>query len=290
LDKNIFDAVQKKLEANRRRFKPNEWKTYPYPMTGLVKCGECGLPLNGKSAHGKTKKFHYCDHPRTLRSYENGHVHDCEVQRRNAERVEGTVLLSLKRILFEPGQLEKGIAAYKKSQNKEAPRLEREIKLATNEARAIHQKIKNLVDRIAELPMEISATPLYDRIKDLQKQIEDKEKGFLGLEKEKGNFSAGDVTERGLKSILMRTIESLENVPKEKQREIFENVIQFAEFYPNDRVRLGVYAESDLPGKRQKKTIRAAAGGSGEVYSIFQDSKSSHTIKIGGEGYRSATS
>lgn len=140
------------------------------------------------------------------------------------------------------------------------------------------------MDRIAELPSDISAAPMYDRIKDLQKQIEDKEKEILRLEKERGNFSASDVTERGLKSILMKTIERMEEAPKEKQREIFENVIQFAEFYPNDRIRLGVYAESDLQGKRQKKTIRAAAGGSGEAYSIFQDSKSSRTIKVGGEG------
>ena len=286
LDKKVFDAVQKKLEANRRRFKPNDWKTYPYPLTGLVKCGECGLSLNGKSAHGKTKKIHYYDHPRTLRSYENGHVHDCEVQRRNAEKTEDKVLQSLKRILLEPGQLEKGIANYRKSQNKESPRLAREIKLATSDVKAVHQKIKNLVDRIAELPANVSATPMYERIGELQKQIEDKEKGILRLEKAKGSFTVGDVTERGLKTILLKTIERLEEAPKEKQREIFENVIQFAEFYPNDRVRLGVYAESELSEKRQKKAARVThKGGSGSSgYSIFQDSKSSHTIKIGGEG------
>lgn len=286
LDQKSFDAVQKRLEANRRRFKPNEWKTYPYPLTGLAKCGECGLPLNGKSAHGKTKKIHYYDHPRTLRSYENGHVHNCEVQRRNAEKTEDKVLQSLKRILLEPNQLEKGIASYRKSQNKEAPRLEREISLATKDVKAIHQKVKNLVDRVAELPAEVSAAPMYERISELQKQIEEKEKGILLLEKAKSSFTAGDVTERGLKTILIKTIERLEEAPKEKQREIFENVIQFAEFYPNDRIRLGVYAESDLLEKRQRRTARVnPKGGSGsEVYSIFQDSKSSHTIKIGGEG------
>ncbi len=62
------------------------------------------------------------------------------------------MLQSLKRILLEPGQLENGIAALKKSQNKKTPRLEKEIKLATVEVKKIHQKIKNLVDRVAELP------------------------------------------------------------------------------------------------------------------------------------------
>ncbi len=285
LDKKVFDAVQKKLESNRRKFKPNEWKTYPYPLTGLAKCGECGLSLNGKSAHGKTKKIHYYDHPRTLRSYENGHVHECEVQRRNAEKTESSVLQSLKRILLEPGQLEKGIASYRKSQNKEAPRLEREIKLTTNDVKAVHQKIKNLVDRIAELPSNVSAAPMYERISEFQKQIEDKEKGILRLEKAKGSFTGGTVSEKALKNVLEKTIARLEETPKEKQREIFENVVQFAEFYPNDRIRLGVYAESDqFEEKRQKKATRVARKGvsAAEVYSIFQDSKSSHTIKVGG--------
>jgi site-specific DNA recombinase len=291
LDKKSFDAVQTKLEANRRKFKPNEWKTYAYPLTGLVKCGECGLPLNGKSAHGKTKKHHYYDHPRTLRSFENGHIHKCEVQRLRAEPTEDKMLQSLKRVLLEPGQLEKGIAAFKKSQNKETPRLEKEIKLATTEVKQIHQKIKNLVDRVAELPSDISAEPMYDRIKEMQKQIEDKENGILRLEKDRGSFNGGDVTNKALKTVLQKAIARIEEAPKEKQREIFENVIQFAEFYPQGRIRLGVYTESDLKEqKRQKKSIGAAKGSSGAgVYSIFGNQESgvegcSRTIKIGGEG------
>ncbi len=283
LDKKVFDAVQRKLEANRRKFKPNEWKTYPYPLTGLIKCGECGLPLNGKSAHGKTKKIHYYDHPRTMKSFKDGNTHNCEVQRRNAEKIEEKMLKYLKQILLEPKQLEKGLAAYKKSQNKEAPRLEKEIKLATNEVKVIHQKVKNLVDRISELPVDISAAPMYERIKDLQKQIEDKEKNILRLEKEKGTYAIGTVSEKSLKAVLTKTIERLEEAPKEKQREIFENAIQFAEFYPNDRVRLGVYADQEE--MRQQKAARVArkGGSAAEVYSVFKDSKSSHTIKVGGE-------
>jgi predicted nucleic acid-binding Zn-ribbon protein len=100
------------------------------------------------------------------------------VQRRNAEKTENRVLQSLKRIFPEPKQLEKGIANYRKSQNKEAPRLEQEISIATNEVKAIHQKIKNLVDRVAELPSKVSAAPMYERISELQKQMKNKKKGF----------------------------------------------------------------------------------------------------------------
>jgi hypothetical protein len=83
----------------------------------------------------------------------------------------------------------------------------------------------------------------------------------LRLEKAKGNFTAGDAGENGLKIILTKTIKRLDEAPKEMQREIFENAIQFAEFHLDERVRLGVYAESDQSGKGQKKTTRAARKG-----------------------------
>lgn len=138
------------------------------------------------------------------------------------------------------------------------------------------------------MPSDISAAPMYDRIKDLQKQIEDKEKGILRLEKDRGNYSGGNISDVGLKNVIEKTIQRLEEAPKEKQREIFENVIQFAELSPG-RIRIGVYSESDH--QNPKKTIRVTRkGGSvSQAYSIFGSGESgglgcSRTIKIGGFG------
>ena len=58
IDEKDFLDAGKILQANRRRYKPDEWKTYPYPLTGITVCGECGSRMNGKSAHGKTSKHH----------------------------------------------------------------------------------------------------------------------------------------------------------------------------------------------------------------------------------------
>lgn len=285
LDKATFDRVQKRLSANRRRFKPNEWKRYPYPLTGIATCGECGLPLNGKSAHGKTKRHHYYDHPRTLKSFANGHIHNCESQRHRAEKIEEQVTGSLKRILAEPGRIEKAIAAYKKSQNTDTPRIEREIKRASDETKSNQRKIKNLIDRIAELPSEISAAPMYERIKELQAKVNEQERAVLLLEKEKGNYSAGDVSTKAMKETILKTIARLEKAPKEEQREIFENVIQFAEFHPQNRIRIGVYADQE--SKIKKSGVAKNGHSASSVYSIFGDSQSgcSHTIKVGGEGF-----
>ena len=55
VDVDTFNRVQARLKSNRNRFKPAEWKRYPYPLTEVLICAECGKHLGGKSAHGKNK-------------------------------------------------------------------------------------------------------------------------------------------------------------------------------------------------------------------------------------------
>jgi site-specific DNA recombinase len=66
IDVESFNKVQAILEANKNRFKPDEWKTYPYPLTEKVVCGECGKLMGGKSAHGRIRKHYYYEHARKI--------------------------------------------------------------------------------------------------------------------------------------------------------------------------------------------------------------------------------
>ncbi|MBL7545956.1 MAG: recombinase family protein [Bdellovibrionaceae bacterium] len=52
IDKDIFQKVQERLSKNKNRYKPESWKVYPFPLTELVQCGECGKSLGGKSGTG----------------------------------------------------------------------------------------------------------------------------------------------------------------------------------------------------------------------------------------------
>src|SRR5690606_33370524 len=45
IDPKLFDQVEEKLASNKNKFKPDEWKRYPYPLTELLVCGECGKKL-----------------------------------------------------------------------------------------------------------------------------------------------------------------------------------------------------------------------------------------------------
>jgi|SaaInlStandDraft_5_1057022.scaffolds.fasta_scaffold13482_2 site-specific DNA recombinase len=253
VDKTTFNAVQRKLKSNKQKFKPDSWKTYPYPLTGLAVCGECGGSLNGKSAHGKTKKHYYYDHPRMLRADGKGHKHKCRIQRIRAPRGEELVMKSLKAILSDPNKINEAVAIYHKDQVKNQPLVIHGLKTTTDELKSLEKKQQNLIDRIAELPMKISAAPFYKQLEGLQAQISEK----LRLKEELLNQSTKENNIRVLPSELtariQRTVNALEKTPLKDQRKIIENVIQFAEFHPT-RLRLGVYASEK--STRSSTTIK----------------------------------
>ncbi len=90
VDVETFNRVQARLTKNRKRFKPDQWKRYPYPLTELLICGECGKQLGGKSSHGKIRQHAYYGHPRQINSDGVTHLKRCRLERVRAERIETT--------------------------------------------------------------------------------------------------------------------------------------------------------------------------------------------------------
>lgn len=271
VSQNDFDAVKKILESNRYKFKPNEWKIYPYPLTGITMCGECGKSLNGKSAHGKTQKHYYYDHSRILNI--NGiPKHKCQVQRVRAERFEDLVLNSLKKILNEPERIQKAIELYENSNNKELPVIDGRLKTIESEIKANEKKSQNIVHRIEDLPSEVSAELFYKRLTEITQKLQELKNLKMELESQKRKSSFKNVSESSILARVQYAIRNLSEAPKEKHREVFENVIQFAEIH-STKIRLGVYAAGSPEGANFN-------------FKVSGDSSigSSTTIQIGGEG------
>ena len=62
VDKELWDSVQKRLEANPqgKRVHPNSECPLPFLLTGKLVCGICGNPISGESGTGKKgKKYYY---------------------------------------------------------------------------------------------------------------------------------------------------------------------------------------------------------------------------------------
>lgn len=284
IDAKVFSAVQKRLTQNLRRYKPDEWKTYAYPLSGLAVCGECGQTLNGKSAHGKNAKHFYYDHARTLKSSGSGHSHTCRIQRLRAGKVEDLVLAAMKTLLSDPKRIEAAISAYRKHSKKESPTLLTAVKALSEEIKALEKVEVNLVNRIAELPAKISAEPIYKKLKEIQEKLSAKKLSKTNLEMDLHKHESSGVTRDDLLLRIQRTVAALEKAPKEDQKAIFTSVLQFAEFHPT-KIRLGVLSQDDgRTNPSAKGSAIRGAFGSNSNFSNFRATGCSTTIKIGGGG------
>ena len=241
VDIDVFNQVQERLGKNKNKFKPDEWKKYPYPMTELLVCGECGKKLGGKSAHGRNKKHHYYGHPRQLNSDGVTHLQRCRLERVRAERIEDIILASLKKLIQTPGLVEHWLEVYAKSTHSEVPALEAKIKTMDLEIESKNRRAQNLVSRIAELPADVPAEIFYQQIKETNQKIQELKQAKQELLSKSIVLKDQAIDKDGLIEKIKNTVANLEATPAEKRKPLYSNLIQFAELHPT-KIKLGVIA------------------------------------------------
>ena len=247
VDLDLFNRVQDRLELNKNKYKPDTWKKYPFPLTELVVCGECGKHLGGKSGHGKGGKYFYYGHPRQLHSDGISHLKRCQLENIRAQRLEDLVLQSLKKLMDDPEILNKWLNIYTHQTHTELPALQARLKRVESEIETQKKRSENLVSRLADLPKEIPADAIYDQIKAIGEKINQLLATKENLLQQRSHMTTGAIDKNGLLFRVRRTIAHLEKVPVEDQRPIFENLIKFAEVHPK-KLRLGVYAPKERVG------------------------------------------
>lgn len=189
VSKSIFDKVQKMLKANCSVKKKDNPRRYPYILTGLVFCAECGDRLCGKSAHGAKRKFGYYEHGwRHRRNYcKTEAMHNCKSPTRfNAEKVHELVLEKISELLSDEKRAMNLLNRAHKLDKKDP--VKADIRRFQNRRSNIDRKLEAITERITELPKEISAKSLYTKMEQLQKQrdevtqlIQEKQRELKGL-------------------------------------------------------------------------------------------------------------
>ena len=101
--------------------------------------------------------------------------------------------------------------------------------------------------RLADLPPEVSADPIYNQMKDLNQKITELRQTKVKLESQMSQENAKVVNQEGLRTRLKNAITRLETASPEEQRPIYANVLKFAELHPT-RVKLGIYAPTQATG------------------------------------------
>lgn len=241
IDADTFSKVQERLRLNKNKYKPTEWKSYPFALTEILVCGECGKHLGGKSGHGRNGKHFYYGHSRRLSSDGVAHLKRCSIENVRAPHIETVVLESLKKVMSDTNQLKIWLDLYAQNNSSELPATEGRIKSTENEITTYKKRIENLSSRLADLPKEIPADAIYEQLQGFSLKLKDLEKLKLELNREVKSLSSNVIDRSELLFRLKRTINALEKTLAEDRRPIYSNLIKFAEIHKT-KIRLGVYA------------------------------------------------
>jgi len=169
IDSEIFDRVQFILDKNLSKKKPlNENRVWPYLLSGLTYCQSCGDVMCGKSAHGRSKKYPYYEHSWASKrgSTHLKELYKCDPHRVSASKVEKAVLKEVEVLLKQESIAESII--------KEAEMIYRgldeksEVRELKRKIAGYKSRVDGLVERIAELPIDISANQFYETMRKIK--------------------------------------------------------------------------------------------------------------------------
>lgn len=180
VDKDIFNKVQKLLKENCSRRKTHENK-YPYLLSGITFCKECGERMSGASATSHTgKKFGYYEH---LATKKNEAVLEEKLLKHSprrvpADKLEIAVWSEVKKFILDRAFTENLLARAKSiSENKSTFNEARDLSLKIG---ALDRQIAVLAERLSKLPADMNMQPIVDQMKELQS----KKAGFVEKSKE----------------------------------------------------------------------------------------------------------
>lgn len=254
IEDRLFEQVQARLQANKNKYKPSEWKRYEYPMTELVVCGECGKKLGGQSATSRNgEKHYYYAHARQLHSDGIMHAKRCRLERVKVTRIENLVIDSLKKLSTDDALLDHWFKIYAERTHADLPGLTGRVKNLEKELAALTNRNQNLVERLSELPKGVPADAIYAQIKSNSEKSEELARGLEKLKVDERQATSMVIDRDGLLFRVRRALRNLESMPPEQQRTVYAQVIQFAELHPT-KVKLGVYAPT------QSLEMKKAAG------------------------------
>lgn len=171
-----FYQVQKMLKMNKSKKKPASKERFPYLLSGLVHCAECGDAMCGKSAHGNGGKIGYYEHSWAVKRQAclTDKVFDCgSFKRIGSKKLEPVVIAKVCE-LFKGRELAQALLEKVKALHQRNPQQSELERVQTNIA-ALDRQLNSLVSRLSELPEGVSALPIYQHMK----KVEDEKKQMM---------------------------------------------------------------------------------------------------------------
>jgi hypothetical protein len=277
ISRTVFNKVQRILDNNHRRKKPKTKNYYPYLLTSITFCKICGDHLCGKSAHGKTKKIGYYEHAwaATRNSTLSSEVLKHNPHRVPAKKLEPIVLKAIKNLFSNENLAKKLFEKSKTNQTKDSKH--KEIKSLKTKVYGLSSQLDALTERLAELPTNVPAKPIYDKMSSIQDFKIKTEEQLKNLEA-KTTKTEEIASPKDYQSYVESLIKILEeNKKPEQTAKIIKKIVKKIEV-AEEKVRVHFYI-----GKSWLSEGLAVAGPSFDLKKIGLIG-SSNTLSNGGDG------
>ncbi len=188
INKTTFHRVQKQLKKNYRKKKPHSENRYPYTLTGVVFCKECGDHLCGKSAHGRNGKTGYYEHSWSVRknSTLTEKAFECGMLKRVPAKLLQPMVHELVEKLFSCEKIQRDILKTAKKDFQEQHSIDATSKALKREKSSYNAQSEALAIRLAKLPEDVPADSIYEQFKKLKQKSDDVDKKLNELKKING--------------------------------------------------------------------------------------------------------
>lgn len=185
VDQEIFLRANKLLKGNRSQKRTHLEQRYPYTLSGLVFCEQCGDRMCGKSAHGYNKKVGYYEHGKSakLQASHFERLPKHEPNRVPSEKLEPRVWEEVKRFIVSDLFVKDLLTRAKAMQ--EALNQMAEVDKLRQQSLRMKNQIDVLAERIGLLPRQMDVKPLIDQLTKLQAEKEALELRINDVEKSK---------------------------------------------------------------------------------------------------------
>ncbi|GHV31834.1 hypothetical protein FACS1894167_14520 [Synergistales bacterium] len=163
IDKETFDKVQVKMAHNKRNaghFKARR----VYMLSGLIKCGECGSLMWGKSHFDGRHGLEYLNYECSAKGYKQ----NCDSRGVRKESIENYVLDELQNTLFSEVSMKKLAAMLSAYSVRMKDSSKIELDGALNELAEIKVKVDRIIQLVADSGISINV------VKDELKRLEDR--------------------------------------------------------------------------------------------------------------------
>jgi len=234
LDWATFDRVQRELSKREScKKKPEAMNRYPFLLTGLVHCSNCGAHMIGKSAHGNGGKVSYYEHGWAARkeSVTLRKVCDCKPFRVQAKKLEPAVWGEIERLLTAPKLAEdllRGLQDLhaKKTKSSESKKSAEKVRVLTNQ-------MEVLAERLAELPKSLSPVQIFKQMERLEGLKATEEERLAGIKARE--LTPDPPAESKSYENLLRGLRHLVNDPKSAitRDRIIRSLVQKIEVTPD---------------------------------------------------------